>query len=374
MSLRNRFGRGSAMVLASLAGISGLAAVTASTPRDGQAPAVAQSRTIGLVITSWRYAFVETPDYKECEGGLQPGEVAQLKASAATVQRLKAEGGTFENRGPNGETGHFSPLVVEDPLPWHELITKTGYGANLDGTQDGRATRKTCKHEKFTSAEGEKVDNQSARVLGCVMGWRDGGQIAEFYNNEIVNSQINRHLIEVSGVDDEMNDPEVQVTIYKGLGRLVRTGDNKFVPFLSQRVDPRFPKYNNHKGKGRIVNGMLITDPLPYVVFPLSSERNLGDRKMRDMTLRLKLTAEGADGILAGYDNWNHVYLTNAKRVVAELSKYSSPSLYRAFMRNADGYPDESGQCQYISAAYKVKATRAMIVHPPKGRINIAQN
>ena len=48
------------------------------------------------------------------------------------------------------------------------------------------------------------------------------------------------HLIEITGVDDARNDPAVEVSIYKGMDRLVRTGDNGFVPFLSQRIDPRF--------------------------------------------------------------------------------------------------------------------------------------
>src|SRR5439155_10040505 len=140
------------------------------------------------------------------------------------------------------------------------------------------------------------------------MGYRTGGQIAEFYNAEITNFPVDRHLIEITGVNDEANDPSVDVYIYKGFDRLVRTGDNKFVPYLSSRIDARYPQYTMHT-KGRIENGVLITDPLPNALFPLSTERTLGDRDMKDMNLRLKLSGDGAEGILSGFDNWRHQYL-----------------------------------------------------------------
>lgn len=356
-----------APLLASLTCAAALAALTSSAIAADAAPSKSSAtKTIGLVLTSWRNALVETPDYKECSAGPQPGEVAQFKAMKDGVANLKKWGGTFENRGPNGETGNFSPLSVEDPLPFSEVITKSGYGANLDGTQDGHATSKTCAHEKFTNPEGEKIDNQMARVIGCVQGYRNGGMMSDYYSQEVANFAINRHLIEIAGVTDEQNSPSVQVTIYKGFDRLVRTGDDKFVPYLSQRIDQRYPQYTMHT-HGKIVDGVLITDPIPDAVLPHSSERSIGDRDMKDMTLRLKLTPDGAEGILAGYDNWHHWYRIHSKRVVSEVGKYTSPSIFRAFMRYADGYPDpKTGECNYISSAYKVTAVRAIIVHPTK--------
>jgi hypothetical protein len=331
------------------------------------------SGTIGLVLTGWRYGLQETPEYKECGGKLDPGPVAQLKATPGAVERIKAEGGSFEQTGPNGESPQNNPLLFNDPLPVPELITDKAYGVNLDGTQDGRATGKTCKHDKFTNESGEKVDNQLSRVFGCVQGYRTGGQTAEYYNQEIVTYPVNRHLIEVTGVDDENNDPHVEVNIYKGYDRLVRTGDDKFVPYLSQRIDARYPQYTMHT-TGRIFDGVLITDPIAEALLPHSSQRKLADRDMRDMTLRLKLTPEGATGILAGYDNWRHLWNTHSKRVTAELNKMSSPTIYRRFMKYADGYPDASGQCTHISSAYRVTAVRATIVHPDQPNLRVAKN
>jgi predicted SnoaL-like aldol condensation-catalyzing enzyme len=366
------------LVLGIGAGLGASAALALATGAFASAPtqpaAQRTSGTIGLVLTGWRYGLQESPDYKECGGKLDPGPVAQLRATPGAIERIKAEGGSFEQTGPNGESPQNNPLLFNDPLPVPELVTKTGYGLNLDGTRDGRATARTCGHEKFDSADGsQKVDNQLSRVFGCVQGYRTGGQTAEYYNQEIVTYPINRHLIEITGVDDEQNDPAVVVNIYKGYDRLVRSGENKFVPYLSQRIDPRYPQYTM-RTTGRIENGVLITDPIPQALLPHSSQRKIADRDMRDMTLRLKLTADGAEGMLAGYDNWRHLWNAHAKRVTAELNKQSSPTIYRRFMRYADGYPDASGQCGYISSAYRVTAVRATIVHPNQPALRVAKN
>lgn len=330
------------------------------------APSKSPPGTIGLALTSWDFALFETPEASECSLGINKDDLEQLKATPGGVARLDEFGGSFETRGPNGETGGISPTAVTDPLPFSELVTKTGYGRNLDGTNDGRATAKSCKHDKFTSPDGEKVDNQLARVIGCIQGYRKGGGVSFYYSQEVANISINRHLLEITGVDDAVNDPAVKVTLYKGMDRLVRTGENGFVAFLSQRIDPRYPQYT-FSMKGRIVDGVLITDPLPNVIMPRSYIRHLDDRKMRDMVLKLKLTPEGAAGMLVGYDNVDNWYNTHGKMIMTGPGKYSSPSIYAALHRYADGYPDpKTGQCTHISAAYNVTAVKAMIIHPAK--------
>src|ERR1700751_1376944 len=126
-------------------------AISGAGPKAGASNA-ATGKTIGLTLTGWRYAFVETPQYTECGAKLDPGPVGQLRATPGALERIMTEGGSFEQTGPNGESPQNSPLVFHDPLPTPELVTKTGFGVNLDGTGDGHATPKTCKHEKLTSA------------------------------------------------------------------------------------------------------------------------------------------------------------------------------------------------------------------------------
>jgi hypothetical protein len=327
------------------------------------------AKTIGLAVTALRWALYETPGGKEeCPSGLQVGPIEQFKSLPEPVARLAKYGYNFNFYGPNGENGDTDPLKVTDPLPWRELQTKVGYGINLDGTADGHATAKTCKHEKFTSPEGEPVDNQSARAMGCADAFRTNGFTVEFYNNEVVTSPVSRHLIEITGVDSETNDPDVEVTIYKGQDGLLRRADgNSFVPFMSQRVDERFPQYVL-KTHGRIVDGVLTTDPISLARMPIVHVQVAGEWQVQDMVLRLKLNPEGAQGYLSGYERLDRMWSYLSKSNGPGSGHYSPAGLYRALLKHADGYPDPAtGQCSSISTAYKLSAVRAIIVHPGKG-------
>jgi hypothetical protein len=330
--------------------------------------------TIGLVLTDIRYALYETPGAKEeCPDGLQVGENEQFKADPNHLAHLAKFGGTTQNRGPGGELPAYVPLAVEDPIPFRELKTTVGYGLNLDGTQDGRATAKTVKHEKFNSPDGEKVDNQVARVLGCVMGWRKTGFMAEFHSKEIETQPYNRFLIEITGVDDEVNDPQVQVTVYKGIDRLVRTPDGQgFLPFMSHRIDRRAPELM-FTTTGRIADGVLTTDPIPEMRMTMRQVEILTERRVLDARFRLKLGPDGATGMLGGYERIENWWNTQSKLPGTDVGRYSGAALYRAALRYADGYPDPAtGRATAISVGYRISTVRALIVHPGSTTTRVA--
>ncbi|TVV75827.1 hypothetical protein [Sphingomonas solaris] len=323
--------------------------------------------TIGLVITGWHHALHETDDPKnECSTGYTAGDYTNAEAQPDHAE-LRRKFGHPYSRGPNGELTNYSPMAVEDPIPPSELTTRTGYGLNLDGTADGKATPRTCAHAKFASPEGVQVDNQLARVVGCTKGWRKGGFSDAFYNEEIYTNPVNRILIEITGVDDERNDPQVEVAIYKGEDRLTRDPAGKYIPFLTQRIDARFPEYST-KLRGRIVDGVLITDPDPDATarLPIRWIAKVAERRIRDLQLRIPLAGSWPVAMLAGYEDnkiwWNS---QKAHHIAMPAAQNSPPSQYRALMRYADGYPDpKTGQCTAISAAYRVETVRAFIAHP----------
>ena len=351
-------------MLAGLLAVSALLSVTSSAGAPRSGPPENKENTIGLVLTDWRFALHETPEKAECPAGLQKGEAEQFKAEPDHLAQLKKFGG-FQNRGRNGENANHTPMAVEDALPFSELKTSVGHGFNLDSTTDGQTTARSCKHEKFTSPEGERVDNQLARVVGCVMGWRTTGFMAEFYSDEIETSPINRHLIEITGIDDAINDESVEVALYKGRDRLVRTGSGNFIPFISHRVDERFPQYV-FKTHGKIVDGVLTSDPIPLARMPLNIVQIPGERRIRDLRFRLKLTDTGAEGVLGGYEDVDVWWAMHSKGpgVGSDIGAFSPAGLYRAARRYADGYPNPTtGECTAISVAYKVSAVRALIIH-----------
>ena len=230
-----------------------------------------------------------------------------------------------------------------------------------------RLRARTCTHEKFTSPDGVAVDNQIARVVGCTKGWRRDGFSDAFYNEEIYTNPVNRILIEITGVDSEVDDPSVDVAIYKGMDRITRDPAKRYVPLLTQRIDPRFPDYS-FRTRGKIVGGVLITDPNPDATarLPVRWVAKVGERRIRNLQLRIPLSGNWPDGILAGYEDnkfwWN---TQKAHHIAMPAAQNSPPSQYRALMRYADGYPDPAtGQCTAISAAYRISTVRTFIMHP----------
>jgi len=141
---------------------------------------------------------------------------------------------------------------------------------------------------------------------------------------------------------------------------------------MSPRIDERFPQYMV-RTKGRIVDGVLITEPVPFARMAMLQIQIPAERQMHDMVLRLKLKPEGAEGLMGGYENLSTWWNIQSKSPASDIGKYSPALLYQAAQRLADGYPDPAtGQCTAISVAYEVEAVRALIVHDRKDQPRIA--
>ena len=332
----------------------------------------AQAETLGFVLTQWHDAGQFTPDAKlECPNGLNPGYRDNFRASFKTKEAREEQLKKFSNlnmahRGPNGESQIYFPELVEDPLPHNDGKGTISPGFNLDGTTDGRATNKTCAHGKFTSPDGEGgIDNQLYRVEACVSGLRPGGTSDGLINNEVVSKNINRWLIEITGVDDQANDDHVDVMFAHGLDKLVRDANSKFVPGLSQRVDEDATSVIFHT-TGRIVNHVLITDAIPDLGIGQTRVLERGVLPFVWARLKLNLNGDTAKGALAGYHDIQTYYRFWAKGAGAHsvVANASPPSYYASLNRLADGYKDPAtGKCTAISAVYDMEFVRAFIVH-----------
>ena len=333
----------------------------------------ASAKTLGFVLTKWHHAGEFSPQAKiECPGGLTPGLRENFRAVFKTKEAQQAQIDKFAGiemraRGPNGESETYSPELIEDPLPFHEAQGKTSPGFNLDGTADGRATKLTCKHKKLTSPEGEAgVDNQMYRAMGCIKGMRPDGVSDGLANSELISRLFNRWVIEVAGVDDEANDDHVDVTIGHGLDKIVQDASGKFIPGLTQRIDDETPAYLFHT-TGKIVNHVLITDPIPN--FEVGLEFGPNEHSVLPFLsarLQVKLGADNTTGVLGGYQDVERYYRNWAKSTGHHsiIADASAPSFYRALYRNADGYKNpETGECSAISGVYDLDLTRAFILH-----------
>lgn len=338
----------------------------------------ANAKTLGFIVTAWNTAVYETKFWDECPDGPAIGndEFWWRALSKADRSKLTDNGlietpsrrETAQQRGPNLEDVCWNPEIVKDP-PLREVQGKISYGANLDGKVGGEATPNTCAHQEFTSPTGEQgIDNQLYRVLGCQIGWRSNGILDRFGNQERNAANRSLILIEVSGVDDPRNDPDVDLTFYKAMDLFVTDVTGEIMPGGSYRVDmdQGTPRYGS-KAKGSIENG-VIKARSAEVRLPYYANEGFSEIVLRDMQFTFEMSADGrkAQGQMAGYydiDKWWQ-RLTNTQYYSAA-SDFSCPDIYEAIHRLADGYPDpKTGKCTAISSAFKVEAVSAFVIHP----------
>jgi hypothetical protein len=340
--------------------------------------AVAAGRTLGYVVANFNNAIYETQFMDECPEGPAIGndEFWWRGLSRADKDRLTKNGlvqpvdrrPIAALRGPNGEDVCSNPTIVKDP-PLRTVQGTVAFGFDLDGAADGKATATSCKHQNFVSDRGVPgIDNQMYRLLGCHYGWRRNGVLDTFGNEERRNSGRGVVLMEITGVTDPRNSPDVRIAFYRAIDPFSIDAHGRILPYASYRIDMNAgkPRYGA-TARGRIVNGVLTTESvdakLPYYANGVFTEIHL-----RDMRLTMDLT-ENADGKVSGlmggyydFDKWWE-YM-NKVEFLAATGDWSCPALYAAAKDLADGHPDpKTGECTAISSAFKLEALPAFVIH-----------
>ena len=327
-------------------------------------PAAPSNGEFALVLTARYHAIYETPDKSECPDGLQYSLVEQYRSIYRTEDERRAHDVKFAyyaHLGPNGENVFFNPTVFKDPLPFKELKSRVALGLNLDG-KDG--------DNDFVDPDGRTgIDNELYRVAGCVAGFRTKGSIKETASNFMRISPYNRIVLEVTGVDSMVDDPEVQVAIYRGLDPVPEDGEKNAIPWRTQRIDTRTSARFEARLKGHIEGGYLVTEPKDVVLPDGVQAQVAAEQPYRQMRLRLKLSGVTAEGIMGGYDDVEGWWRTQSKLwgagAIAEFNHFSPSTLYAALKRYADAYPDpRTGENTAISSAYVVRFVRTIIARP----------
>jgi hypothetical protein len=326
-------------------------------PKDG---------VLGLVAYGYRYAIYETTDAKECPEGFNATQRANYLAQFPTATEQAAQqirfGYGYGNRGPHGENVFYNPTAASDPIPFKLSQSAIAPGINLDN--------RVGPHD-YVSPEGETgIDNQLNRVLGCVEGVRANGLMWASGYRGVRQNPANRMMFEVSGIDNMQNDAEVVVHMYRGLDPIYVSGTDDPTPGGTQRIDAIRGARYMAVTKGRIVNGILVTDPID-VRWPWQTGHHPANEfSLRGMQLRLKLTPTGADGYVGGFADVESLWRLLAKSYgagpVADTAQWSPSSLYKALHENADGYPDASGANTAISMALAAQFVSVFIQHQPQ--------
>jgi hypothetical protein len=321
-----------------------------------------KDRKIGYVLTNKSWAVYQTPDGKvECPEGFNDGPREQFTKLFPNDGKKRTLNETqFAREADTWFPQDKEAVTDKGPLPYFEPQGKTAVGLNLDGK---------VGPSDFTGPHGEKgVDNELYRVIGCVAGFRGPEGAYFFFQNDYMQRYIfNRVLIEITDVDDLMNDDDVTVTTYRGLDPLLTSANGKdFIPGETQRVDERWGKRYIHSFKGKIANGVLTTEAVDAKIpYADTFETNV-DQAIKAARFELKLTPTSAEGMLGGYVDiaeWHHQLATNWASHHSSYGQMSIPSIARALRRHADAYPDpETGKNTAISTALQMKFVQAYIL------------
>ena len=335
----------------------GLVAVTALIGSSAQTnDSALRDRAIGYVMTDLFWSVYQTSDAKqECPRGFNDGPREQFEQlypyhEGLTVEetQLKQE---IETWHPSTEPDGFEFLEVEGEFSW---------GLNLDGE---------VGPNDFVHPDGSPgIDNEVYRAVGCVIGFRGPDGVGFIFQNKaIVDERYNRMMVELTEVDDLENDDSVTVTVYRGMDRLLTdaTG-SRVVSGGTQRVDRRWGQNLIRQTEARIVDSVLITEPIGDLIIPWQNLSVPSIQLFRDARFELDLSAERATGLLAGYadvDTWYYQLIRNDSTHHLSNGQISGISLYKALRRLADAYPDpETGENTAISTALDIKMKQVFIV------------
>jgi len=343
--------------------LAALAISLAALPYQGAQAAGVTNRTIGYVLVDKYWAIYSTPDGKaECPQGFNDGPREQFAKLFPNDGKQRSE---VETRIARESDTWFpadkEPTTGQGPLPYYYAVGRTALGLNLDGK---------VGPNDFTSPEGEPgIDNQLYRAIGCVIGFRPGGPFYFFFNEYMERYAFDRVLIEITDVDDLVNDDDVTVTIYRGRDPLLTSADGEgFLPDGSQRIDLRWGQRYIRRLKGKIVDGVLTTEPANIILPYANTFDTNQDETFKAARLRLKLTPSTAEGLLGAYvdvSEWHRVFAVDWASHHVSYGQGSIPSITRALRHLADAYPDPvTGENTAISSALQVKFVQAYLLHP----------
>lgn len=346
-------------------------------------PAATSGATKVFLIT-WFSAVADSSDDQCPKVNTKPSQAdyyALMSKARADEQRakLKDKGGAnttvLPYRGPDEMNVTMLPGIVADP-GFVEPAVNVVRGFNLDG-DDGSGTppRGTRRHKNFVSPDGQRgVDNQLFAIQGCIEGWRRKGFLP-LIGNELRRAGGLSILVEIGGIDDERNDKDVTVTLMYSTDPMKRDSTSKIVlPDYTFRVsdDPAYTQ-DFARFRGRIVNGVLTTEPLRKIYLhegPAGITWSLAKARMQ-----IKFTPDGGiTALLGGYRDWRE-YLGAAFFRSSDYENtigFQAPAMYDAVRRAADGLQDPvTGEFTGLSSAYDMEGIAAFI--PPSEAQRLAK-
>lgn len=341
-------------------------------------PAPPANGVMGFVVSEFVSPLVEGKD--ACPDGPSPklrDTYVEALSAGERERLLRKENEKELTRlwqatvfGKNGTNLCSQPDMFDRP-ELRTVQSKLAWGLDLDqgGGDD------TCGHENFTSPNGETgIDNQEYRVLGCKPEWRtkDGtGGDNQVGMKQFFNSGEWTQVILLRGVNSLANDPEVEVVYANTPDRPMIDNKGNYLPGITYTISTKPPRERNVM-KGRIVNGVLMTDPTDIKLTQTWGQGGARDIRgnrarwdYRKARLRLEFQSDGSlKGLLAGYRPVADPIISPAlggagSALVAGIDCAGELKTLRKY---ADGLKDpKTGKCNGISSTQRISAVPAFV-------------
>lgn len=336
----------------------------------------------GYVMARWHDEIPDEQDAGACPAGLNLTEEQyfpeQWKTWLTERLRLRDQGGYLP-----WDDARLPPDACQDPLvqPDPGFLTLDGpavvHGLDLDGldSRSADAAGASCAHDDFAGHGGATgVDNQLWRLMGCVRGYRPNDLMDRLYqSNTSIKEGGFALLLEISGMDDPMNDDEITVQFVSANHPVSVNAVGDIAQNVSYTAHES-ARYHNQPARGRIVDGVLTTEPVDIRI-KVKQQTMDNEFWFREARIRGEVQPDGRIvGIVGAYWPIDNIFSTlneqwigdhHQGRNAARSRGFMCAGIYHAMPRVADGHRDpETGRCASISTALHFEAVPAFVIRP----------
>jgi hypothetical protein len=184
--------------------------------------------------------------------------------------------------------------------------------------------------------------------------------------------QMQAWLIEIEGIDDPRNDPEVTVKFFRAVEPAMRDLKTEAQPDATFRAESNSRSWN--LVKGHIRDGVILTETFDFRM--IGDPFHIPNVEFDRAKVRLQILPNGElKGFVGGYTPFVHIYMVWALvgTLAESMLSVDLPGFYYALRRLADSHPDpKTGINMNISSTFTIEAVPAFIIPPDQTKISQA--
>lgn len=228
-------------------------------------------------------------------------------------------------------------------------------GFDLDGFVGSTSDPRGCYVEDFVDPEGvEGIDNSMARLLPVLETTE--AAVLEPLVQDSINGGALLLMVEMTDLDNTVDDDCVDVDIFKGVGQPMIGNDGWLLPNQTVVLDPDSPVTPTSSS---MINGRLDAGPIDVIALPIQVLDLDTTLELFDARIRLEENEDGSwSGLMAGGLLVDAIVetatLQNIDPAVFDLIE---PVLFAV----SDLDPDDSGTCQQLSVTMELDMVPAFV-------------